>query len=98
MRIEGRHLNAPGHWYEDGNRWVATDYGWNLIRKYVIEQAKGKCEKCGKEAQYLDIHHRFGRGGGKRDDRPVLGDGTKNLLALCRFCHSETPIERRYVG
>lgn len=107
MKNYGEYQGIPGHWM--AGRWIATHYGWGKIRNLVRELAEGRCEsrklaelgllddnnECAINLQWFDVHHRFGRGGGKRDDRPRLDNGEQNLFAVCRACHSRTRIERR---
>lgn len=88
---------VPGHMIGNartGWRWVATHYGWEKIKALVKAAANSRCEQCHAFEQWGDTHHIYGRGGGKRDDRPVLPDGRKNLEYLCRECHGTTEIKR----
>ncbi len=62
----------------DGWRLIATKETWDKIRRYVAEElAHNLCEGC-EESHYLPFgpagqaHHVFGRGGGRRDDRPLV--------------------------
>ena len=101
------HLGVPGFWMND--RWVATPSGWDRIRWLVRQKARDFCEHdklielglldevngCQGRTQWGDTHHRFGRGGGRRDDRPTLPDGTQNLFFLSRSCHAQARIDRR---
>ena len=104
MRLKGEWEGIPGHWLRDsqspdGQRFIATHYGWERIRDRVKELAHGQCElniaeDCQPRTYWLDTHHRRGRGGGKRDDRIVIL-GKRNLVACCRQCHGLATIETR---
>ena len=83
----------------DGKRWIATGYGWDKIIARVKADANYRCqlnisEHCQGTSQWLDVHHRRGRGGGKRDDRIYIV-GKMNLLACCRNCHQIARIETK---
>jgi len=96
IRERGKWEGCFGHWI--GDRWVATKAGWEKVRRRLAEKANFRCEHCGRILLYSgDAHHRRGRGAGsaKRDDRIELPDGTRNLIYLCRECHSEQAIERK---
>ena len=96
-RISQDYQGIPGEMLGNdrtGWRWVATHYGWDKIKALVKSLAKERCERCHKHEPWGDTHHIYGRGGGKRDDRPVLPDGRKNLEYLCRECHGNTEIRR----
>lgn len=104
MKVSGYYEGVPGHWLDDpaspdGRRWIATAYGWEKIQERVKQECQSRCElntseHCQGHSQWLDIHHRRGRGGGKRDDR-IWILGKRNLKACCRACHQLARIERK---
>src|SRR5438270_6610828 len=96
----------PGRWYQNPERFVATEYGWRKL----TEWARGNMQQCARfeetrlhyerppkvrTVRYFhlghEFHHKHGRGGGKRDDR------LESLEWLCRTHHQETRILRRPV-
>jgi hypothetical protein len=96
IRERGHWEGLVGYWINNRERWVTTVYSWNILRRRLAFHANFRCEHCGVYLGYRgDVHHRFGRGAGKRDDRIEFADGTRNLFYLCRECHSETAIERK---
>lgn len=100
MKEYGDWQGIPGHWLEGGKRWVSTAYGWKVVCGRLKDLAtpmgeqRARCEGCGRPTMEGDGHHRYGRGGGRRDDRIEIG-GERNLLYLCRTCHEKAPKERR---
>lgn len=94
MKLAGDWQGAPGYWLDQNRRFVATKGGWKIICNRLRKLAENHCENCGHSC-HGDAHHRYGRGGGKRDDR-IWRDGRRNLLLLCRLCHDTAVIERRY--
>ena len=94
MKEAGQWEGVPGHWLDSNRRFIATKYGWRMVVARLRKLADNRCENCGCRCQG-DPHHRYGRGGGKRDDR-IWKDGRRNLLLLCRLCHDTAVIERRY--
>jgi 5-methylcytosine-specific restriction enzyme A len=54
---------------------------WKRVRARVRRRADGCCERCGREANMLDVHHRIPL---KDGGLPYDPD---NLVALCRSCH-----------
>jgi hypothetical protein len=104
MKTKGDYEGFPGWWIDDpaspdGKRFIATHYGWDLIKERVKQEANFRCqlnlsENCQGRSQWQDVHHRRGRGGGKRDDRITIL-GRRNLLCCCRCCHSLAKIERK---
>ena len=74
---------------------------YQQMKAKLRQLANGYCEKCG---TYVgangDVHHRNGRGGGKRDDRIIIGDaagGARNLYYFCRSCHSGHHVPEKVV-
>jgi hypothetical protein len=52
---------------------------WKTIRERVIEERKGKCERCGSKYR-LEVHH--------KEYPKVLGtEPTSSLELLCHKCH-----------
>ncbi len=95
IRERGKWDGLAGTWIGQA-RWVATRAGWEKVRRRLAEKAEFRCEHCGCLLYYRgDAHHRWGRSVAKRDDRIQLPDGTRNLMYLCRECHSEQVIERK---
>jgi hypothetical protein len=102
IKEKGDWEGCPGEWITDphspdGKRFIASQFGWAKIQARMRDESKGKCElglsgACPGRTEWLDVHHRRGRGGGKRDDR-IWVDGMRNLLAVCRPCHSIARIE-----
>lgn len=103
MKTFFRYHGIPGYIQGDGERWIANDFG--PVSRMVRETAQNICEMdqlgqshaedCPRNDPWSECHHRWGRGGGKRNDLPVLPDGTKNLFCLSRKCHEKVKIERR---
>ena len=80
-----------GRWYERPERFVASVYGWRVLTKW----AKLNIVHCAKGLHAgVELHHVYGRGGGKRDDR-LFVNNKPNLQWLCRMHHDMTPILRR---
>lgn len=97
MKLKGTWCDIPGYWINEDERWIATMYGWTVLLKEIgrrdyqfCEYGMNGCHGLGNE-----WHHRFGRGGGKRDDRIFLPDGTRILYWTCRACHDQVKIERK---
>jgi HNH endonuclease len=62
-------------------RRVYSTERWKRTRVRVRRRAGGVCERCGREAKTLDVHHRIAlKDGGPPYDMD-------NLEALCRPCH-----------
>ena len=66
------------------SRWhkFTTSKRYSIFRKFILDRAGWRCEKCGRPGA-LELHH----------IRP-LSDGGKawdalNCMALCRSCHIE---------
>lgn len=62
--------------------------GWWVAREWAIVRACGKCENCGKETNGHDlaIHHIKPYKQCKND---IEANNPRNLIALCRSCHSK---------
>jgi 5-methylcytosine-specific restriction endonuclease McrA len=80
--VKGEMEGVPGRWI--GERFIASNFGWQKLRKIVREQAENRCQECGIYTPFGSVHHRRLRkaGGGFRDDKP------ENLEYLCSRCHS----------
>lgn len=52
---------------------------WQAKRQQVLARAKGKCEKCNRQAARLEVHHLHYRNFGHED--------LMDLRALCEWCH-----------
>lgn len=64
-----------------------TSDAWRMKRVQVLDRACGRCERCGKECNALEVHHlTYERFGG----RELLSD----LEALCGECHPRADKER----
>ncbi len=59
---------------------------YTRMKAKLRELAENKCEECGRYDTKGDVHHKLGRGGGKRDDR-IFVDGVRQLFYYCRKCH-----------
>jgi hypothetical protein len=104
VNVKGEWEGIPGHWLTDpqspdGRRFIATHYGWDKVQARVRDLCGSRCEMnlseyCQGRTQWLDTHHRRGRGGGKRDDRIYIL-GKRNLLGVCRPCHDLAKIESK---
>lgn len=62
----------------------AADKLWS---KYVIERAKGVCEKCGRKYPRMHPHHIFTR------EIYHLRHSIENGVCLCFTCHTGSPRE-----
>ena len=74
-QMKGTWQNVPGKWVEDttaidGRRFVASEHGVRILRARMAQDAHGRCELCG--GMGIDRHHVYGRGGGKKEDRPIV--------------------------
>jgi hypothetical protein len=83
----------PGYWFQNPERFVATEYGWRKLRTWAIDWTM-MCQRSDADDPTTwhpghEFHHTHGRGGGKRDDR------LESMEWLCRPCHETTPILRR---
>lgn len=71
------------------------------MRRELCALAGERCEGegCGKRTLLADghCHHQAGRGGGRRDDRIKLPDGSRNLQWLCEDCHRGKHIPEKVV-
>jgi len=61
---------------------------YQRMRSELCDLANQHCESCGRFVGLVsgEVHHVNGRGGGRRDDRIVVG-GKRNLKWACSFCH-----------
>jgi len=94
-QMKGTWQNVPGKWVEDttaidGRRFVASEHGVRILRARMAQDAHGRCELCG--GMGIDRHHVYGRGGGKKEDRPIV-NGIRFLLWICRRCHDQQVIK-----
>lgn len=62
------------------------------VRELVLARANGQCERCGVDADNLQLHHRRprGMGGSRRKDTNLAS----NSLALCPPCHCAIESDR----
>lgn len=58
--------------------------------KKVYGQKWGHCEECHRY-EWLDPHHLY-----RRSDRPDLENDPKNIIYLCRACHTQATVSRSY--
>ena len=81
MKVKGQYEGIPGHWL--GERFIASNYGWQKLRKLVRERAENRCQECGAFTPFGEVHHQRlrGMGGGFRDDK------LENLIYNCAVCH-----------
>lgn len=72
----------PDRITKDG-RLVLGKQGYANFRKVMCELAGEFCKKCRRYTPLAmgHVHHRYGRGGGRRDDLPTKCDW------LCSDCH-----------
>lgn len=76
MTSQNRRRLAAEPW-----RKIYSTERWKRVRAVDRRRADGCCERCGREAKTLDVHHRIAlRDGGLPYD-------TNNLEVLCRPCH-----------
>lgn len=61
--------------------FLNTEY-WNTIRKYMLDQAKYKCQLCNSNGT-LHVHHKTYEHHG--DEHNHLED----LIVLCKQCHEK---------
>jgi hypothetical protein len=80
---------------KDG-RVILRGAAYAKMKNKLRRIAGGKCENCGAHCENGDVHHPFGRGGGRRDDRIVV-DGIRNLFYWCRSCHSGHHVQEKVV-
>lgn len=59
---------------------------WRDTRRRLIAQSQQRCERCGRFANYLEVHHRTYRNLGDELD--------EDLEVLCNPCHNEADEER----
>jgi 5-methylcytosine-specific restriction protein A len=64
------------------NEGLYNTWEWKKLRERKRGET-GYCERCGREGERLDAHHRVA----PRGDRELFYDYT-NLVALCRDCHN----------
>lgn len=72
-------------------RTILTNNDYRRFRTRVYDRGGGACELCaaGIRFEEMEVHHIYGRGGGKRDDIP------SKVLGLCSHCHEQAVIKRR---
>jgi hypothetical protein len=74
----------------DGSRVLHYGESWDRLSRFAVyDLAHGQCEGCVKPHPVPwgkgDAHHRLGRGGGRRDDRPLRPMQPKTELNLARW-------------
>ena len=74
-----RGLVGPAHPRWRGGHLYGRD--WPEIRRRALEKAGGKCERCGRVAKKLDVHHVI-------PWRIVQATRDQDLLVLCARCHA----------
>lgn len=96
IRVKGTWEGIVGYWINGNERFVSTMHGWGQLKE-VGRTAYVNCEYQlrGCQGNGCEWHHRFGRGGGKRDDRIYLPDGARGMYWTCRTCHEQVRIERK---
>ena len=88
--IKARTDNKIAAWLSgEDNGMKGTNQLSSTIRKYLLEKAGYKCQKCGwgetnpvTQKVPLDIHHKDGN---------YMNNAENNLEVLCPNCHSLTP-------
>lgn len=80
---------------KDG-RIILRGNAWKKMRLKLKSLAKGMCEMCQDHTENGDAHHVNGRGGGRRDDR-IFVDGKRNMLYVCRECHTGKHVPKKVV-
>jgi hypothetical protein len=81
---------------KDG-RTILSLRHYTEFRHRIYDRTEGRCEgitreqRCPVYFQFWDmeLHHVYGRGGGKRDDVEA------KVLGLCHCCHEKAVIQRR---
>jgi hypothetical protein len=70
-------------------RIMLSGSAYQKMKAKLRELAENKCERCSKFTLQGDVEHITirGMGAAKRDDR-IFVDGKRNLLYLCRVCHT----------
>jgi hypothetical protein len=65
------------------------------VRKTVLDRAQGRCERCGKPAEHLELHHRQyrSRGGKHLASNIVALDGWGNHTGDHGWAHTTTEAE-----
>lgn len=54
---------------------------WRDTREIKLEQTDGRCEKCGKRKQHMNVHH--------LTYENVYNERLEDLQVLCRRCHKD---------
>jgi hypothetical protein len=54
---------------------------WAERRQAVLDRAGGRCERCGTEAERLEVHHLH--------YRTIFRETPEDLQAVCRPCHAQ---------
>lgn len=75
---------------KDG-RTIRSGIHYTKFRHEIYRRCSELCEDCNRWMLFceMELHHIYGRGGGKRDD---VSD---KVRGLCCYCHEETKIKRR---
>lgn len=83
---------------EKGDRVLLFGTFYAQMKRKLRELANNQCERCGKFTMQGDVEHITirGMGAAKRDDR-IFVNGKRNLLYLCRTCHSGRHIPDKVV-
>jgi 5-methylcytosine-specific restriction endonuclease McrA len=80
---------VPTDWRARYDKYLRSTR-WKNIRKDMMKLRKSSCERCGRQAPSLDVHHKtYDRLG-----RELIAD----LELLCQSCHVEADRERAQAG
>lgn len=90
--LEGLSAGKKNYFWKDGKSHEPYSSTWKESLKESIRQRDNhKCQVCGVPQieciQKLSVHH---------IDYDKKNDDTKNLISLCRRCHAQTSINRKY--
>ena len=77
---------------------------WRIIAKQIRKRDNDTCYKCNKYQQSISIHHILPREYLKKHDWLLKKynlsspDDKKNLISLCRSCHTKTDNDFKNLG
>ena len=69
-----------GAWSNDFSKTLPKK-DWDKLRNFALKKAKGKCEICGFETNYLDVHEEWEFNINKKKQT------LKDIVAICSMCH-----------
>ena len=81
-----RHLAANTRRHSQFYNQHLQSSGWRDTRRRLIAQSQHYCDRCGRLADYLEVHHLHYRNLGYELD--------EDLQVLCKPCHVDADEER----